>query len=127
MRCGAGWRVSRTLPISVCTPLMALEKRRRERSRRKAAGSTPTAGLMTSEAIHQVKSMFQPPWVGGSFLARRATTVDQQAELARQLGADNVFSDGAALKAAGGAYVNMHTSSSHAAVVSAAASRQIAT
>lgn len=40
-------------------------------------------------------------------------------ELARQLGADNVVADGAALKEAGGADVLMHTSSSHAAIVDA--------
>ncbi|MEO3924051.1 alcohol dehydrogenase catalytic domain-containing protein [Micromonosporaceae bacterium B7E4] len=45
-------------------------------------------------------------------------TGDKQ-ELARQLGADNVVADGAALKEAGGADVLMHTSSSHAAVVDA--------
>lgn len=40
-------------------------------------------------------------------------------DLARQLGADEVVSDGASLKAAGGADLLMHTSSSHAAVTSA--------
>lgn len=47
------------------------------------------------------------------------TRTSSKAELARQLGADNVVSDGAELKAAGGADVIMHTSSSHAAVVNA--------
>jgi alcohol dehydrogenase/propanol-preferring alcohol dehydrogenase len=47
------------------------------------------------------------------------TRTASKAELARQLGADDVVSDGAGLKAAGGADVIMHTSSSHAAVVNA--------
>jgi alcohol dehydrogenase/propanol-preferring alcohol dehydrogenase len=47
------------------------------------------------------------------------TRTESKAELARQLGADNVVSDGAGLKAAGGADVILHTSSSHAAVVNA--------
>lgn len=47
------------------------------------------------------------------------TRTASKAALARQLGADNVVSDGAALKAAGGADVIMHTSSSHAPVVNA--------
>jgi alcohol dehydrogenase/propanol-preferring alcohol dehydrogenase len=47
------------------------------------------------------------------------TRTESKAELARQLGADNVVSDGAQLKAAGGADVILHTSSSHAAVVNA--------
>src|SRR5215831_7132250 len=36
-----------------------------------------TAGLTMSKAVVQVWKMFQPPWAGGSFLARRATMVDQ--------------------------------------------------
>lgn len=40
-------------------------------------------------------------------------------DVARQLGADEVVADGAGLKAAGGADVIMHTSNSHAAVLSA--------
>src|SRR5207247_1903573 len=36
-----------------------------------------TAGLITSEAIHHVNSMFHPPCCGGSFFARRATTDHQ--------------------------------------------------
>lgn len=47
-------------------------------------------------------------------------TPDKQ-DLARQLGADVVVADGAALKAAGGADLLMHTSSSHAAVTDAMA------
>jgi D-arabinose 1-dehydrogenase-like Zn-dependent alcohol dehydrogenase len=42
-----------------------------------------------------------------------------KADLARQLGADEVVSDGAGLKAAGGADLIMHTSSNHASVTSA--------
>lgn len=49
------------------------------------------------------------------------TRTASKADLARQLGADDVVSDGAALKAAGGADVILHTSSSHAAVVDAMA------
>ncbi|MET7392907.1 alcohol dehydrogenase catalytic domain-containing protein [Dactylosporangium sp. NPDC005572] len=45
-------------------------------------------------------------------------TPDKQ-DLARELGADTVVADGAALRAAGGADVLMHTSSSHAAIVDA--------
>lgn len=40
-------------------------------------------------------------------------------ELARQLGADEVVSDGAGLKQAGGADVLMHTNNSHSAVANA--------
>ena len=40
-------------------------------------------------------------------------------ELARQLGADEVVADGAALQAAGGADVLLHTSSSHASAIDA--------
>jgi alcohol dehydrogenase/propanol-preferring alcohol dehydrogenase len=47
------------------------------------------------------------------------TRTPSKQELARQLGADEVVSDGEGLKAAGGADVLMHTSSSHAAVVDA--------
>jgi alcohol dehydrogenase/propanol-preferring alcohol dehydrogenase len=47
------------------------------------------------------------------------TRTSSKAQLARQLGADHVVSDGAELKAAGGADVIMHTSSSHAAVLDA--------
>ena len=49
------------------------------------------------------------------------TRTSSKAGLARQLGADSVVSNGAELKAAGGADVIMHTSSSHAAVVDAMA------
>lgn len=49
------------------------------------------------------------------------TRTASKAELARQLGADDVVPDGAALKAAGGADVILHTSSSHTAVVDAMA------
>jgi len=42
-----------------------------------------------------------------------------KADLARDLGADEVVSDGAGLKAAGGADLIMHTSSNHASVASA--------
>lgn len=45
-------------------------------------------------------------------------TADKQ-EVSRQLGADDAVADGAGLKAAGGADVLMHTSSSHAAVADA--------
>jgi D-arabinose 1-dehydrogenase-like Zn-dependent alcohol dehydrogenase len=45
-------------------------------------------------------------------------STDKQ-ELARSLGADDVAADGAALKAAGGVHVLMHTSSSHDAVMDA--------
>jgi D-arabinose 1-dehydrogenase-like Zn-dependent alcohol dehydrogenase len=53
------------------------------------------------------------------FRVTAVTRTSSKAELARQLGADNVVSHGAELKAAGGADVIMHTSSSHAAVVNA--------
>ena len=53
------------------------------------------------------------------FAVTAVTRTSSKAELARKLGADNVVSDGAELKAAGGADVIMHTSSSHAAVVNA--------
>src|SRR5215468_11108581 len=36
-----------------------------------------TAGLTMSKAVVEVWKMFQPPCAGGSFLARRATMVDQ--------------------------------------------------
>ena len=49
------------------------------------------------------------------------TRTSSKTGLARQLGADHVVADGAGLKAAGGADVIMHTSSSHAAVVDAMA------
>jgi alcohol dehydrogenase/propanol-preferring alcohol dehydrogenase len=47
------------------------------------------------------------------------TSTAEKGALARQLGADNVVADGPGLKAAGGADVLMHTSSSHAAAVNA--------
>jgi alcohol dehydrogenase/propanol-preferring alcohol dehydrogenase len=47
------------------------------------------------------------------------TRSEDKKALARELGADEVVVDGAALKAAGGADVLMHTSSSHAAVTDA--------
>lgn len=53
------------------------------------------------------------------FEVTAVTRTASKAELALQLGADRVVEDGAALKAAGGADVIMHTSSSHAAVVNA--------
>jgi alcohol dehydrogenase/propanol-preferring alcohol dehydrogenase len=53
------------------------------------------------------------------FHVTAVTRTPTKAALARQLGADNVVADGAGLKAAGGADVVMHTSSSHAAVVNA--------
>src|SRR5258705_13238316 len=34
-------------------------------------------GVIVSNDVDQVWKMFQPPWAGGSFLARRATIVDQ--------------------------------------------------
>jgi D-arabinose 1-dehydrogenase-like Zn-dependent alcohol dehydrogenase len=52
----------------------------------------------------------------------RVTAVTKSAEkwdMARQLGADEVVSNGAGLKAAGGADVLLHTSNSHTAVVDA--------
>lgn len=49
------------------------------------------------------------------------TRTASKADLALQLGADNVVADGAALRAAGGADVILHTSSSHTAVVNAMA------
>lgn len=52
----------------------------------------------------------------------RVTAVTRSADkwdLARQLGADEVVSDGAGLKAAGGADVLLHTTNSHAIVVDA--------
>src|SRR4249920_85103 len=36
-----------------------------------------TAGVIVSNEVDQVWKMFQPPWAGGSFLARRETIVDQ--------------------------------------------------
>src|SRR5439155_25756468 len=36
-----------------------------------------TAGVITSNEVAQVWKMFQPPWAGGSFFARRETIVDQ--------------------------------------------------
>jgi D-arabinose 1-dehydrogenase-like Zn-dependent alcohol dehydrogenase len=53
------------------------------------------------------------------FAVTAVTRTSSKAELARQLGAGNVVPDGAGLKAAGGADVIMHTSSSHAAVANA--------
>jgi D-arabinose 1-dehydrogenase-like Zn-dependent alcohol dehydrogenase len=53
------------------------------------------------------------------FSVTAVTRTSSKAQLAKQLGADQVVSDGAELKAAGGADVIMHTSSSHAAVVNA--------
>jgi D-arabinose 1-dehydrogenase-like Zn-dependent alcohol dehydrogenase len=53
------------------------------------------------------------------FSVTAVTRTSSKAHLAKQLGADQVVSDGAELKAAGGADVIMHTSSSHAAVVNA--------
>ena len=35
------------------------------------------AGVIVSNDVDHVWKMFQPPWAGGSFLARRATIVDQ--------------------------------------------------
>ena len=35
------------------------------------------AGVIVSKDVDHVWKMFQPPWAGGSFLARRATMVDQ--------------------------------------------------
>ena len=36
-----------------------------------------TAGVIVSNDVDHVWKMFQPPWAGGSFLARRWTIVDQ--------------------------------------------------
>ena len=36
-----------------------------------------TAGVIVSKDVDQVWKMFQPPWAGGSFFARRWTIVDQ--------------------------------------------------
>ena len=47
------------------------------------------------------------------------TSSSDKGNLARKLGADDVVGDGAGLKAAGGADVLMHTSSSHAAALNA--------
>jgi alcohol dehydrogenase/propanol-preferring alcohol dehydrogenase len=55
------------------------------------------------------------------FHVTAVTRTSSKIDLARQLGADDVVADGAELKAAGGADVLMHTSSSHAAVVDAMA------
>lgn len=62
-------------------------------------------------AIHYAKA--------AGFHVTAVTRTPAKGDLARQLGADDVVSDGAGLKAAGGADVLMHTSSSHAAVVNA--------
>src|SRR2546428_13834063 len=35
------------------------------------------AGVIVSKEVDHVWKMFQPPWAGGSFFARRATIVDQ--------------------------------------------------
>jgi alcohol dehydrogenase/propanol-preferring alcohol dehydrogenase len=53
------------------------------------------------------------------FHVTAVTRTTSKSDLARQLGADDVVADGAALKASGGADVIMHTSSSHTAVVNA--------
>ncbi|HEX7282616.1 MAG TPA: alcohol dehydrogenase catalytic domain-containing protein [Vicinamibacterales bacterium] len=53
------------------------------------------------------------------FHVTAVTGTADKSTLARKLGADDVVANGAELKAAGGADVLMHTSSSHAAVVSA--------
>ncbi len=53
------------------------------------------------------------------FQVTAVTHSPDKRELARQLGADEVVSDGAELKASGGADLIMHTSSNHAAVASA--------
>lgn len=53
------------------------------------------------------------------FHVTAVTRTPSKAELARQLGADDIVTDGAGLKAVGGADVLMHTSSSHVAVVNA--------
>ena len=50
------------------------------------------------------------------FQVTAVTRTPAKGDLARQLGADDVVPDGAGLKAAGGADVLMHTSSSHAAM-----------
>ena len=36
-----------------------------------------TAGVIVSNDVDHVWKMFQPPWAGGSFFARRDTIVDQ--------------------------------------------------
>lgn len=53
------------------------------------------------------------------FHVTAVTRTQDKHDLARQLGADEVVSDGAGLQAAGGADVLLHTSSSHAAIVDA--------
>lgn len=55
------------------------------------------------------------------FHVTAVTRTESKQKLATQLGADIVVTDGAQLKAAGGADVILHTSSSHAAVVDAMA------
>jgi D-arabinose 1-dehydrogenase-like Zn-dependent alcohol dehydrogenase len=55
----------------------------------------------------------------GGFHVTAVTRSEEKQSLARTLGADEVVADGAALRAAGGADVLMHTSSSHAAVTDA--------
>jgi D-arabinose 1-dehydrogenase-like Zn-dependent alcohol dehydrogenase len=55
------------------------------------------------------------------FHVTAVTGTSSKVELAKRLGADEVVADGATLKAAGGADVLLHTSSSHAAVVDAMA------
>jgi D-arabinose 1-dehydrogenase-like Zn-dependent alcohol dehydrogenase len=50
------------------------------------------------------------------FHVTAVTHTPDKADVARKLGADDVVSDGAGLKAAGGADVLLHTNSSHAAV-----------
>jgi len=57
----------------------------------------------------------------GGFHVTAVTRREDKKALARTLGADEVVADGAGLKAAGGADVLMHTSSSHEAVTDAMA------
>ena len=46
-------------------------------SRRAPPSDDDTAGVIVSNDVDHVWKMFQPPWAGGSFLARRALSVPQ--------------------------------------------------
>ncbi|WP_433799864.1 zinc-binding dehydrogenase [Actinomycetospora sp. CA-084318] len=82
----------------------------------------------TGEAVGRVVGELERLVLGGERVGRQdpagfhvtalAHSPDKE-DLARQLGADEVVTDGAALRAAGGADVLLHTNSSHGAVTAA--------